>query len=167
MRADEEWRPVLGYEGMYEVSDLGRVRSVERRVPYKGGWRDLPGKVLRQTLTSGTGYPKVALSRDSSPKTHHVHRLVAIAFVEGMGPGMEVCHRDGNRGDPAALNLKWGTRADNMQDAIEHGTNGMLNRTHCPKRHEYTPENTRVYQGRRFCKACKRASYLPNAPRPS
>lgn len=102
----ERWRPVVGFEGRYDVSNRGRVYS----------W--VTERVLRPGIASN-GYPTVALGRG---KTKTVHSLVAAAFIGPCPPGMEVRHRDGNRRNPRATNLEYGTRADNIRDAVKHGT---------------------------------------------
>ena len=154
--SSEEWRPVVGYEGLYEVSSAGNVRSLPRIVRQRDGGQPVRGRVLRQSLISGTGYPKVSLSKDGRPSAKAVHRLVALAFVPGYEPGLEVCHFDGDRQNNVASNLRWDTRSGNMRDMVRHGRNAMTNRTHCPRGHEYSAENTKVYEGRRFCITCSR-----------
>lgn len=113
----ERWAPVPGYEGFYEVSDRGRVRSLDRWVRRGGGTQFWRGRVLRQQ--ERTGYRAVTLQRDGR-RTFRVHRLVAMAFVGGDGP---VCrHLDGNPLNNSADNLAWGTSSDNSEDSRRHGT---------------------------------------------
>lgn len=104
----ERWRPVVGFENDYAVSDLGRVVSFRR------GER----RILRAGLTSA-GYPSVVLGRR---KTKLVHRLVAEAFIGPCPEGQVVRHKDGHRDNCGADNLEYGTRAQNMEDAKAHGT---------------------------------------------
>lgn len=91
----ETWLPVTGFEGLYEVSDLGNVRSL------------LSGKVLRPVLHSA-GYLQVSLKR----RWYYVHRLVAAAFVAGDN-SLQVNHRNGRRDDNRASNLEWVTCSEN------------------------------------------------------
>lgn len=119
----EEWRPVCGYEGRYEVSSFGNVRSLLRKVRrHDGHWQTHAGRVLRQTV--GThGYPTVALCNGAERgTTRTVHTLVAAAFLGPRPEGHEVRHKNGNRLDPRADNLAYGTGADNQADRIAHGT---------------------------------------------
>ena len=115
----EEWRDIPGHDG-YQVSSLGRVRSVDRESRYSDGrvgkW---PGRILKQKTTA-TGYNQVLLSNGKC-RSFQVHRLVAIAFH---GPAPEgkpyVLHNDGTRNNNTPENLRWGDQQDNMDDMIRH-----------------------------------------------
>ncbi len=111
---DEEWRPVAGYEGLYEVSSLGRVRTIG------GGKARTHGRILRAT-SGTTGYLRVALSAANVQRTRKVHRLVAEAFHGPIPLGAYVLHRDGNPANNMASNLYFGDARQNLQDAIAHG----------------------------------------------
>lgn len=120
----ETWKPVVGFEGAYEVSDLGQVRSVDRswRQKSKSGSDYLhkkKGKLLRPGI-GGNGYPTVVLGRKAGSKT--VHSLVAASFLGPCPIGQEVRHRNGDRADPRLSNLEYGTRSQNIKDAVAHGT---------------------------------------------
>lgn len=108
----EEWRLIPGYE-RYEVSNLGRVRSLY----YNGGLRRVP-RVLRQNPNTG-GYPCVQLGQNC---TKQVHALVALAFVGPRPPGQECRHKNGDKTDARLSNLHYGTRSQNIKDAVAHGT---------------------------------------------
>lgn len=114
-QVDGEWRPVVGYEGFYEVSDLGHVRRVARS---KGTW---PGRVLKRT-PNNHGYPRVTLFKRGAGKTALVHRLVLEAFVGPCPEGLEARHLDGDPLNSGLENLVWGTSAENEQDKLAHGT---------------------------------------------
>lgn len=146
----EEWREVVGYEGEYIVSNLGRVRSLP------GGKRH--GKLLKQALSGypGNQYLHVGFR---GTDTKAVHVLVARAFLGPRPEKLDVCHNNGDRLDNRLDNLRYGTRKENMTDRDEHGTNYWAQRTHCKNGHEFTPENTRVTPTRRWCRACERAAY--------
>ena len=108
-----EWKPVVGYEGYYEVSDQGDVRRV------KGGKGARLGQCLKPK-TSRNGYQEVNLCR--SPKEHKmhlVHRLVAEAFLGESE--LHVNHKNLDKADNRLSNLEWVTRSENMQHAIENG----------------------------------------------
>lgn len=115
--AMEAWKPVLGYLGLYEVSDQGRVRSVTRVI----GNRTWPGKI-RITGAHPRGYRSVVLSVAGSRRSVLVHRLVLEAFVGPCPPGMEACHQDGDRTNNVLVNLRWDDHRSNMADRIRHGT---------------------------------------------
>lgn len=104
--ATEVWRPVVGWEGFYEVSDLGRVKRT------KGGQGARSGTILGIRLMKG--YPRVVLHATSKKADMLTHRLVARAFIGPEPEGCEVNHKNGNKGDPRALNLEYVTRAENV-----------------------------------------------------
>lgn len=111
----EKWLPVKGYEGRYEVSDGGRVRTVARWIPNgQPSGRHIAQAVLAPFRHSG-GYSLVKLSRDRKKTNQYVHRLVAAAFC-GPPTGAEVLHHDGDKTNNSAENLSWGSRADNVAD---------------------------------------------------
>lgn len=101
----EEWRSVLGYEGFYEVSNLGRVRSLN--------YRRRKEIQLRELVLSTSGYYEVVLSNGISLKHHRVHRLVAMAFVDGYEEGLYVNHKDENKLNNRADNLEWISQIEN------------------------------------------------------
>ncbi|MHB9005282.1 MAG: NUMOD4 motif-containing HNH endonuclease [Coriobacteriia bacterium] len=144
------WAPVPGFETLYEVSTLGEVRRPHRKKTGK------PGQPLSNSVHQG--YPRVVLYRDGRRHTRNVHRLVALAFLGAPEPGVEVCHKDGDRMNPRLENLRWGTRSSNVLDAVRHGTNHWSNKQHCPAGHDYDEENTVLRDGSRACRACARAS---------
>lgn len=117
----EEWRAVLGYEGLYEVSSAGRVRSLDRKIPHKSGFYVRPGQLLNPCLNR-KGYAQVTLSRSGHIKTARVHTLVADAFLGPRPAGAVVRHLNGNGADCAKENLRYGTSQDNSDDMNTHGT---------------------------------------------
>jgi len=112
----ETWLPVIGFEGLYDVSTLGRVRSLP------GGHRH--SKILAPRLPKTPGaYIAVSLHRGGERTRRTVHVLVAAAFLPPRpSPAHEVRHLDGNRANNRATNLCWGTRKDNSDDRARHGT---------------------------------------------
>lgn len=153
---NEKWKDVVGYEGLYQVSDMGRIKSYLRRgshIPVsqinfvrkllddnvkqceiekitglseatiyriKHNKVDYSAKILKPTL-SKNGYFVVQLKQGCSVLSH-IHRLVLESFVSLCPKGMECRHLDGNPGNNNLPNLKWGTRSENQQDSIRHGT---------------------------------------------
>lgn len=108
----ERWIPVPGYQGLYEVSDLGRVRNVTPR--YGDG-------VLRGTVDQD-GYLHVRLSKNGGNRRFRVHRVVCTAFHGCPPPKHECGHKNGKRQDNKADNLYWITRSQNTLDSVRHGT---------------------------------------------
>lgn len=119
-RIDSDWRPVLGFEGLYEVSCQGGVKSLERFHLLEGRhpepyYRKVPEKVL---TSSGDPYLQVGLYKDGVCTRHLVHRLVALAFwPDELGP--EVNHINENKKDNRAVNLEWCTRSENAIHSVK------------------------------------------------
>lgn len=158
----EKWRPVVGYEGHYEVSDQGRVRSLRRDVPSRwGGTRKWGGKTLRGTVTNG-GYVAVALSLNRKVKVRSVHRMVAEAFIGPIPDGMYVLHYNDVGTDNRLENLRIGTVSENGHDAVRNGRNPHASKTHCIRGHALSGPNLLPGpNGGRRCRSCGRAySYV-------
>lgn len=123
----EEWRSVVGYEGFYEVSSFGNVRSLDRRVPAKvGNGRQYWGTRLhrgKELRPSGhrKHYLKIEACVDAKQHTMLVHKMVADAFLGERPDGMEVNHIDGNKHNNVASNLEYVTKSENMAHAISTG----------------------------------------------
>lgn len=155
---EERWVPVARYEGFYEVSDGGRVRSLDRTTQTRDGkLRRDRGVVLRAAIGTNK-HMSVVLSRNSVREQFQVHRLVALAFCPGYHPQLEVCHNDGDPVNNNAENLRWDTHSSNVLDSVRHGTyrNGWGKRTHCKRNHPFDAQNTYWYNGYRSCRACTR-----------
>lgn len=152
---EEEWRPIPDYEGIYEVSGHGRVRSVDRYIlPGRGGTPRLRRGAMR-TLTPGRrGHLYVPLFSAGRVKTMPVHQLVLLAFVGPRLDGMEGCHNNGVPDDNRVENLRWGTRSENSLDMVRHGDHWQARKTECKWGHEYTAENTLYSKSGRYCRQC-------------
>lgn len=148
----EEWRPVVGYEGQYEVSNHGRVKSLSRKVwngrsfrSYGGRLKTLnkytPPKGTQRNVTADNVHLYVKLHKDGKQKTAYVHTLVLEAFVGPKPPGMECCHNNGEAQDNRLENLRWDTPTSNSADMILHGTNVNLNKDACPRGHQLIMPN--------------------------
>ena len=114
----EIWKPISGYEGFYEVSNLGRIRSLERIVECSDGRkRKIKDRTLKGSSYSG-GYSGVTLHKDGCAKFVNIHRIVAEAFVPNPLEKEEVNHKDENPSNNHASNLEWVTCKEN----INYGT---------------------------------------------
>lgn len=167
MTSEERWLAVPGYPS-YEVSDQGRVRSLDREGLSRWGTpRAFKGQLLAQVMVgTDARYHACTLYRDGKARQRTVHALVLEAFI-GPRPqkGMHGCHRDDDADNNRLENLYWGTPAQNSRDAVNNGLCWKSNITHCPQGHEYTDENTYIVEksGHRQCRACMKAKNKGNA----
>lgn len=151
----EVWASVPGFEGAYEVSSLGRVRSLDRVTDRGRKWK---GKLMSPS-TMPRGYQVVTLWRDGKQETALVHRLVLFAFVGDAPAGMEALHGDGDPANNRRSNLSWGTHSENQYDQVAHGTHTKSSKMSCPSGHPYDEKNTYTYPGpraHRGCRTCRR-----------
>lgn len=163
MQSTEAWKPVVGYERLYEVSSLGRVRSLDRITPHnsaRSGTQLTRGRV-RKLAVNGTP-PRVTLTlwRDGGQKTRLVHHLVLEAFVGPRPEGTEGCHFDGDATNNQIDNLRWDTHLANEADKARHGTHSNAVKTHCPRGHVLESPNlveSDLRNGGRKCRACNQA----------
>lgn len=117
----EVWKAVVGYEGSYEVSNLGRVRSLDRVVESPTAARGYPKRVIGRLLrpqNHSAGYLHVRICRT----TRLINHLVLEAFIGPRPDGLEACHNTGNKKDNRLSNLRWDTHVANCADCVEHGT---------------------------------------------
>lgn len=126
----EIWRPIKGYEGFYDVSNLGNVRGLDRKRPHIFGSQIIKGKEMKPSLNNN-GYYVVHLSNNEGSKIFTIHRLVAIAFIKNEGNKPEVNHINGIKTDNHFKNLEWVTERENTIHAYKTGlrnpTKGELN----------------------------------------
>lgn len=151
----ETWRPVSGYEGLYEVSDQGHVRSLDRRVRTRGGGTaPRRGKVLSAKRGS-RGYPLVTLCRGGIKSSAHVHSLMMLAF-RGEPHGRLVRHLDGDQTNNVLTNLAYGSGSDNSHDSVAHGTHRNASKVECIRGHPFNAVNTYIApDGSRRCRQCR------------
>lgn len=120
MTNKEIWKPIKGYEGYYEISNMGRVKSLERMVPYSvSGFFRKQYKFYLKAVGDGYGYLFVCLHKKGIKKYKKIHQLVASAFVRGERDGLQVNHKNGIITDNSPENLEWVTPRENTLHAIE------------------------------------------------
>lgn len=160
LTAPEEWRPVVGYEGRYEISDHGRVKSLARRVWNGRAYARHPERIMK--TADASHYPKVVLRDGESGKKVYVHDLVLTHFVGDKPVGGYARHLDDDKDNNHLSNLRWGTPSDNSYDRVRNGNDHHAKRTHCKNGHEFTPDNIRRdprAPGTRYCIACEKAAW--------
>lgn len=120
----EKWADIKGYEGIYQVSTSGRVKSLPRVIKQRNAYTEIekyhPGQTLRQS-TEKDGYKVVSLCNHGKRKTGKVHRLVAEAFIQNSDNLPEVNHKDGNKANNSVNNLEWCTSSQNRMHAYRTG----------------------------------------------
>ena len=141
------WKAVWGYEGLYEVSDTGVVRSLPR--PSTSGG-------ILATASRGGRYLQISLCRNGVCSTKDIHIVVLEAFVGLCPPGMQCRHLDDNKTNNYLSNLVWGTQTENAYDSVRNRTHVQSRKTHCAQGHEYTTENTYKHGSRRDCRTCRK-----------
>lgn len=102
-----EWKPIKGFEGLYEVSNTGMVRSLDHERKNKNGSYIQNGKILKIGINKRTGYLMVSLSKDGKSKTQYIHKLVANAFIENPKEYKCINHLDENKNNNNVENLEW------------------------------------------------------------
>ncbi len=149
----DEWRPIPGYEGSYEVSRFGVVRSLDRVIMRSNGVpQTFRGKVKVPQIKNT--YYAVWLGK----KPWYVHNLVLLAFVGPRPDDYQCCHNDGNPLNNNLENLRWDTRSANMLDTIRHGTHPTAFKDVCKSGHRFDEQNTylRPRRAGRDCRECTR-----------
>ena len=128
MAESEIWKTVVGWEGLYEVSNLGRVRSLDRIVKRGDYLQNRHQKILAQTQNK-FGYLLAKLSRNGRSRRYMIHRLVAEAFIPNPDNLPQVNHKDENKENNCVENLEWCTRLYNMRygHCIEKIRNSHIN----------------------------------------
>jgi len=153
----EQWLPVVGHPG-YEVSDYGRVRSLDRITHCSNGVdRQCRGQILKPMIPAG--YARVRLGR----KWRSVHHLVLEAFIGPCPSGYQCCHDNGDSTDNRLFNLRWDTVSANQFDRVRHGTHQEAAKTHCRRGHPLEAPNlgaSELRNGKRICLACRRTHSL-------
>lgn len=149
----EAWKPVVGYVGLYEVSNLGNVRSLAR-VDAQGGNRRQ--RIFKPSRMDIKGHLGVKVRLDGVVKSRYVHQLVLEAFVGPRPEGMWGCHWNDIPDDNRLENLRWATKSANRHDCVRNGGDHNVRKTHCQRGHPYDSSNTRIYGGRRHCRECQR-----------
>lgn len=129
---EEVWKDIKGYEGLYQVSNLGNVRSIERKVDYriKGTYAIKPSILLKPSINKN-GYLSVALSKNNKIKRMRVNRLVALNFISNPNKKPQVNHIDGNKSNNNVNNLEWCTNSENQLHAYKSGLHKIQKGIEC------------------------------------
>lgn len=128
----EQWKDIPGFEGFYQVSNLGKVRSLDRVVnTSRGPWK-YKGRLLKK-LVDGRGYLVINLCSAGTQTTRTIHSLVAEVFIGPRLKSQEVRHLDGSRTNCVLSNLVYGTKSDQFADDIRNGARTLGEKWHASK----------------------------------
>lgn len=116
----EKWRNIKGYEKLYQISDLGRVRSLDKKILHLGSYRTIKGKIIKSHINS-KGYYRIDLHDNKKKKKYLISRLVGFAFISIIKNKPNINHKDGNAQNNNASNLEWCTQKENVIHAMKMG----------------------------------------------
>lgn len=128
---EEVWKDIEGYEGLYQVSNMGRVRSLDRKSKSKNKWNSYNASIkgrIRLCATSRMGYLRMRLCKDGVKQWYQLHQLVARAFIPNPDRKETVNHIDGNKKNNCVSNLEWATQAENNKHARDNHLNNSRKR---------------------------------------
>ena len=111
---NEVWKDIVGYEGLYQVSNMGQVRSLDRVITMKNGVNQFHKGYIIKSKANNSGYLTVNLHKNGVSSTKTIHRLVALHFVDGYFDGAEVNHKDENKLNNSHDNLEWVNKDTNL-----------------------------------------------------
>lgn len=121
--SEEVWKDIKGYEGLYQVSNLGKVRSLDRYKYTNGRYGKMKAKIkgrLLKPCINHDGYEEIVLSKDGKSKMYRLHRIVAETFIINQYEKLQVNHINGNKIDNRSVNLEWTTPKENIEHALDN-----------------------------------------------
>lgn len=130
----EEWRDIPGFEGYYQASNCGNIRSIDRYVPHNcgNGTRTIKGRILKQQVMVQTQYYCVMLSKDGKAKCHTVHSLIGLAFLKKKNENDVIDHIDGDRQNNVLSNLRYVSHKENTNNPATKQNMHMWKNGHIP-----------------------------------
>lgn len=129
----EIWKPIKGFEGLYEISNTGLVKSLRREVPNNGGISIVKEKILKPQKEKN-GYLRIGLNKRNKKYMFLIHRLVAESFISNVNNYAEINHKDGNKSNNNVDNLEWCSRSYNIKHSyINKLRNTDINRKNAKK----------------------------------
>ncbi len=138
---EEIWKSVIGYENIYEISNLGRIRSIDHIVPHKDGKSRIQKGRFLHTYISEKGYIQTCLSKEGKRFNTGLHRIIAIAFIKNPNNLPQVNHKDGIKDNNSISNLEWSTNQENQLHAVK---NGLVNHNYGEDHHMSKLTNKQV-----------------------
>ena len=123
-----KWLPIPSYENLYQINELGTIKSMERHVPHKNSSLYCRKKYLK-TRINNCGYREVRLNKNGGTKTYLLHRLLALTFLPYAPSKMEVNHKDGKKTNNSLSNLEWVSHRENVVHAYKTGLFKVFDKT--------------------------------------
>ena len=123
MQEKEIWKDIVGYEGLYQVSNLSRIKSIYREIVRVDGKINVVRERILKEKNAGAGYRSVVLCRGANKKYLYIHRLVAISFLPNKNNKETINHKDGVKTNNSTINLEWATRSENSKHAYNNNLN--------------------------------------------
>lgn len=117
---EEIWKDIQGFEGHYQVSNLGKVKSLSRVIIRSNGKKHSVKEKILSVRPCSKGYSRVVLNNEKTKVDSKVHRLVAIAFLANPNKRSEINHKNGIKSDNSVSNLEWSTRSENVKHAFDN-----------------------------------------------
>ena len=159
----EIWKPIPGYEGFYEASTEGNLRSVDRSfVRSNGSPFSLKGRPITVWENPVDKHLMCVLSKAGDRRYFYAHTLIARTFLGERPEGMEVRHLDDNPNNNTVENLRYGTRSENSYDRVRNGIHFQANKTHCIRGHSLSGKNLKIEKRNRGearrCISCNAAN---------
>ena len=162
-KTEEVWKDIKNYEGEYQISNLGRVKSLDRIIRNEGLKGGHKFYIKKEQLLNPTqhkhGYYQVGLNREHKKKMFLVHRLVAEAFCRNPNNYKEINHIDGNKTNNSAENLEWVNHSENMKHAYAN----ELNKGNHKKIAQFTLNNKKVDEFKSVLEASKKTGFCKQA----
>lgn len=127
---EEVWKPIIGFEGLYEVSNYGNVKALDRYIENNGGMQHRSEKILKANTSKRTGHKTVVLCRGGKTSPQLVHRLVASAFIPNPENKPYIDHIDTNPRNNHVSNLRWVTQHENAMNPLTRLHNSESKKGH-------------------------------------
>jgi hypothetical protein len=119
---EETWKDIVGYEGAYQISNLGRIKTLPRILIRRNGSPQTIKPKIRKNTLGNNGYYTLTLQVDGKKiRTEYIHQLLAKTFIPNPENHPNVCHKNDIKTDNRLENLYWGTRKDNAEDSVRNG----------------------------------------------
>lgn len=155
---DENFLPITGYEGLYEIGDRGTVRTISHTTIRSNGRICHVSAKIRSHKILPKGHHAITLMNNGTYHTFLVHRLVLLTFIGPPPIGSNIArHLNDNPSDNRLENLSWGTASDNQYDAVRNGKHYLGSLKSCRRGHPLRGNNLKHDKhGKRICRACSR-----------